>query len=239
MGLKCYLIFLAVATTIALGCSDGGDEGIVLSSFTYDFNEEMHGWQPGFSDYPIGKDDSSFYELKYVYTNVPASIGTSKSIMISGNNHSDDLFMYLKKKLEGLKPDAYYSLTFTVELISNASSNLSGIGGSPGESVFLKAGASSIEPKSIKQSDKYVMNIDKGNQSQSGTEMITIGNIASTEPSSEYAAISRSSSIYNVPFQAKTNSNGELWIIVGTDSGFEGITTLYYTKISVVVSFQQ
>jgi hypothetical protein len=233
-----YGLFFAVIIFIAGGCMDAGDEGIVLSSLNFDFNQEMHSWQPGFSDYPVGKDDSIFYELKYAYTDAPAGISAGKSIMISGNNHSDDLFMYLKRQVTGLKPDAYYSLTFTVELASNAATGSIGIGGSPGEAVFLKAGASDIEPRSIVQNGNYAMNIDKGNQSTAGTNMITIGDIATSKQSGEYAIINRSSSIYNTPFEAQTNSDGELWLIVGTDSGFEGITTLYYTKINVVLSFK-
>jgi hypothetical protein len=208
----------------------------VLSSLNFDFNQEMHSWQPGFSDYPSGKNDSAFYELKYAYTDVPSSLGAGKAIMISGNNHSDDLFMYLKRKVTDLKPDSYYSLTFTVELASNAPAGAAG--GSPGEAVFLKAGASEIEPKATVQNGNYVMNIDKGNQSTAGTNMITIGDIATANTTATYAIINRSNSIYNTPFEAKTNSSGELWLIIGTDSGFEGVTTLYYTKINVVLSFK-
>lgn len=29
---------------------------------------------------------------------------------------------------------------------------------------------------------------------------------------------------------------GEIWLIIGTESGFEGITTVYYTRVNVVFS---
>ncbi len=36
-------------------------------------------------------------------------------------------------------------------------------------------------------------------------------------------------------FEVTADENGVLWFIVGTDSGFEGLTTLYYDTITVVL----
>jgi hypothetical protein len=36
-------------------------------------------------------------------------------------------------------------------------------------------------------------------------------------------------------FAATASDTGELWLLVGTDSGFEGKTTLYYQRISVTL----
>ena len=33
-----------------------------------------------------------------------------------------------------------------------------------------------------------------------------------------------------------TDQNGKLWVVVGTWSGFEGITTLYYTRIKITLT---
>ena len=35
-----------------------------------------------------------------------------------------------------------------------------------------------------------------------------------------------------IAFEATTDSEGKLWLIAGTDSGFEGLTQLYYSEIS-------
>ena len=37
------------------------------------------------------------------------------------------------------------------------------------------------------------------------------------------------------PISITTDNNGQLWLIVGTDSGFEGNTTIYYNKITAVL----
>jgi hypothetical protein len=48
--------------------------------------------------------------------------------------------------------------------------------------------------------------------------------------------ITRTNADSYVPFVATSNNAGELWLIVGTDSGYTGITTIYYTNVSVVFS---
>ena len=187
--------------------------------------------------YPSNAEDSSFYELKYDYTNLPANLGTQKAIMLSGNNHSDDLFMFIKRKVTGLNPNTSYTLVFEVELASNAPKGSVGAGGSPGESVYLKAGASEIEPVKNVQGDQYVLNIDKGNQSEAGSNATVLGDIAIPSTVAEYTLITRNNaSPSSQPLIAQSNSNGDIWLMIGTDSGFEGTTTVYYTKVKVLFS---
>lgn len=214
--------------------ADNEAPGIAILTQNFDFTQDQYGWQHGFAEYPAGPDDSVFFELKAGYTQEPS--GGSKALMISGNNHSDDLFMYIKKKLDGLAANREYTITFNVSFLSDASVNSIGAGGSPGESVYFKVGATPSEPKTVLDNNMYVMNIDKGIQSESGNDMITVGDIA-TPASSGYALITRTNSAYvDTPLKVKTNSKGELWLIVGTDSAFEGVTTLYYTKVYVTLS---
>ena len=40
----------------------------------------------------------------------------------------------------------------------------------------------------------------------------------------------------NRPLNVATDSEGRLWLIVGTDSGFEGLTRLYYARISYTLT---
>ncbi|WP_143165185.1 hypothetical protein [Chryseolinea serpens] len=223
---------------VLASCSMSNDNGsILVTSYSYDFAVSQNDWQADFSDFPAGADDSTFYELKFAYTDRPASVGSGKSIMLSGNNHSDDLFMFMKKKVTGLSPNTDYTVVFDVELASNAPKGYSGVGGAPGESVFLKAGASGMEPKKVIESNQYTFNLDKGNQNSAGVMSTVLGNIATTESSTDYALITRTNASSNAaPFIGRSNSNGEIWLFVGTDSGFEGITTVYYTKVNIVFS---
>jgi len=64
--------------------------------------------------------------------------------------------------------------------------------------------------------------------------MIVIGHVgvAATTPQ-KYALIVRNNNSSNSVY-ATTDDRGDLWLIVGTESGFEGETTLYYTQIDVL-----
>ena len=143
--------------------------------------------------------------------------------------------MFMKRKISDLSPNTDYTLVFEVELASNAPKGLAGIGGAPGESVFLKAGAASTEPKKVIEDNQYALNVDKGNQNTPGEMAIVLGDIAVSYDTQDYALITRNNT-EKTPFIARSNSKGEIWLLVGTDSGFEGTTTVYYTRINVVLS---
>lgn len=78
------------------------------------------------------------------------------------------------------------------------------------------------------------MNVNKGNQSLSGKAASVVGNIANgNEPAAEadrYVSLIRT---HVHGFQATASSAGDLWLLIGTDSAFEGTTALYYQRIEV------
>jgi hypothetical protein len=200
---------------------------------SFNFNSGVQDWIGGFSDYPAGSE--SMYELSTGWSRLPVPLDTAVyAFKMSGNNHSDDLFMYMKYEVaEGLWPNRTYLITFEIDFASLAPTNAAGIGGAPGESVTLKVGALQTQPLSFTDSNGYIlMNIDKGNQSTPGEDMIAIGHVGVSDTTTVYSMIHRSSK--SQPVAATTDSNGALWIIIGVDSGFEGVTTLYFTNIHVV-----
>lgn len=233
--LRWKLTLLAGVLMAFAGCELGPERhDLLITSYTFDFNDSDHGWEGDFSDYPVG--DSLVYGLCFRYDALPANLGDRKGLMLSGTNYSDDLFMFLKKKVAGLAPLREYQIGFQVKFASNAPTGSIGIGGSPGESVYLKAGAANVEPSKVAEDGYYQMNIDKGNQLSGGKNMLMVGNIASQSASNDYSLVERNN---GASFTATTNADGELWLIVGTDSGFEGTTTLYYTEISVLFTLTQ
>ena len=229
---------VAMLVVVLGGCDFSADEGgILVFTHTFDFSREQGDWLVEFSDFPASPTDSIDYELTSAYTDRPANLGANlKSIMISGNNHSDDLFMFMKRRITGLSPNTDYAIVFDIELASNAQRGSAGVGGSPGESVFLKAGAIGMEPKAVIDNNQHVLNVDKGNQASAGESTVTLGDIAISPYTDQYALITRTNSGSQAPFIARANSKGELWLIVGTDSGFEGVTTVYYTRVNVIFS---
>lgn len=218
------------------GACETGPENpdLLIISHFFDFAEDDHGWNGDFADYPVG--DSVAYGLCFRHEALPANLGGGKGLMLSGTNYSDDLFMFVKKKITGLMPSREYQVSFQLKFASNAPLGSIGIGGSPGESVYLKAGASPAEPMKVVDNGYYRMNIDKGNQLSGGQHMVLIGNIVSPSPTYDYTFVERNNS---ASFSATSNADGELWLIVGTDSGFEGTTTLFYTEINVIFTLAE
>ena len=218
-------------------CSKDEMAPLQEEQFTYSFESGPEGWTGGFSDYPPGREDD--FDLRFEHSPLPPPLDTQEGALeLSGWNQSDDLFMFIKKEIKRLKPNAEYSLSFNVQFASNVAKDMYGIGGSPGEGVAVKAGATAIEPKKVlvrEGYDIYRMNIDKGNQSTSGADMITIGNFANGTEENVYVL---KTVINESPFKVSTNAEGSLWLIVGTDSGFEGTTTIFYNNISVKVTLE-
>lgn len=106
---------------------------------TFVFSGTFNGWKGDFTDYPVGEEQ--FYELAWGWENLPLVIDGKfdKGLYLSGNNHSDDLFMFVKYPITGLKPMTTYIIHFASVIIeSNAPAGRVGIGGAPGESIFLK-----------------------------------------------------------------------------------------------------
>jgi len=112
-----------------------------------------------------------------------------------------------------------------------------GVDGSPGEGVLVKVGATTQEPiKILDDSGWYRMSIDRGNQSNGGSDMVVIGDFSNDTDQNIYTLKTLRN---DAPFIAKTNGDGDLWCIVGTDSGFESTTTIYYNTIKMQVSKSQ
>lgn len=225
---------LACVTILLSACSEEQETNVFY--FSYLFKTEDQGWTGDFADYPEG--DSIAYELFYLHDTLPTNLNsnaTIKGLHLAGKNESDDLFMFVKKKITGLRPNTTYQLMFNLRMASSAPTGAVGIGGAPGESVYIKVGASVIEPKKELVEGMYRMNIDKGNQDQEGTDMINIGHVGVASNTSTFTLITRNNTSTN-SFEIRTDDTGEIWAIVGTDSGYEGKTTLYYTQIDILMN---
>jgi len=211
----------------------GGSTGNGPIALSWDFASTTEGWAGDFSDYP--PNIGTGYDLTYRWSALPAEVGPGGGLFMSGSNHSDDLFMYIKRQITGLAHGAEYVLDVSVTIDSNAPGTCGGIGGSPGESVFVKIGSVPFEPTaSLNAAGRLILNLDKGNQSVGGVDMKVVGNISNTLtcPSPAY----QSKTLNLVGFNASTASDGTLWIAIGTDSGFEGVTSLYYDRIAITLT---
>lgn len=233
------MMILGTLIFVLLACDNNDDDDMPDETvdYTFEFTDDAEGWEGDFADYQAGQADR--YELIFEYSTLPAPLDEDEgALALSGTNLSDDLFMFIKRKVTGLNPNTTYNATFRVEFASDVPDGMAGVGGSPGESVFIKAGATQTEPVPVidDQSQYYRMNIDKGNQSQGGADVAVIGDFSNDTDQELYTlkTVSNESS-----FIVASDENGELWLIVGTDSGFEGTTTIFYNTITVEFEEQQ
>ena len=230
---KFKLVMLILLSFALAGCATSYDTEY---QFEFDFENDEQDWVTGFADLPTDYDPL-IYELDSGWGALPSGL-EGNAIYLNGHNRSDDLFMYLMVQVEGLRPDTNYQVHFSIDLASNTPEGMMGIGGSPGESVYVKAGAVDFEPEVIEAADGWLrMNIDKGNQASEGEDMINLGTLANpnidldTFTGEEYALMTLTSE--DRLFEVISDGNGIVWLIVGTDSGFEGLTRVYYDKISI------
>ena len=211
-------IALLAGLLVALGaCSSSEPE----TSFAFD--EGPEGWVSGFADYPADADPE-FFELDAGWGPLTENLDGS-ALYSQGHNRSDDLWMCWKRAIEGLDADTEYTVQVTLEVATNIPGGLVGIGGSPGESVFVKVGASTDEPD-IVQDDQgwWRMTVDKGNQGSGGDDAVVVGTIANPNLDPEtadgltYELMTLDST--GLDLTATTDGSGKLWVFVGTDSGF-------------------
>lgn len=224
---------LALIAFFSFACQDNSTiaptptSGVLVD---HTFATNANGWEGDYTDYGVEQQD--LIEFSFTHANLPAPLNQSqKALRVFGRNRSDDLFMFIRKQLTGLKPNTDYRLVFDLEMASLHPEGGIGIGGSPATSVFLKAGASATKPEKVKENDFYHLSVDKGAQSNAGKAAVLLGNVSNGKDVEEYTLIRRSNT--EQPLTARSNDKGELWVFVGTDSGFEGDQTLYYTKIKV------
>lgn len=196
---------------------------------TLNFTDSEKKFVAGVSDYSLSQSDSINFKSGVEY--IP-DLKDLKGYLLSGWNRSDNLFLFIKTKCSGFEPNTVYNVVFKeVSFATNVPAGTLGTGGSPGESVYVKAGASLIEPISELRDDKsYRMNIDVGQQANDGKDAVVLGNFAkvsgNTTEKYEMKNVPKPGSKKNV--LSKSDSNGNMWLLVGTDSGFESTTSIYF-----------
>ena len=201
-------------------------------TFSFDFNHGPQGFIAGFADYPPDHADS--YELTSGYRALPPPLEAQSALFLSGVNRSDDLFMFFKGRVDGLPPGARYGVTVGIEIATDTPAGCVGVGGPPGESVWIKAGATAVEPLPVRDGSHLRMNIDIGRQSNSGAQAVVLGNIANSRSCEQPRQWERKSfEGRSTPMAISVPADGRAWLLFGADSGFESRTAIYFTRAAV------
>ena len=231
------LAALLLACAVTASCDSTGEDDekeAVETGFSFTFEDGAEGWTAGFADLPVDFDPS-IYELDSGHRPLPDGL-EGRGLYIRGHNRSDDLFMFYKRQIGGLAPDAEYTAVLSLDLATNVPAGSFGIGGSPGESVYVKVGASTVEPATMEDdSGHFRLNIDKGNQSNGGESMVVVGHVAHPEVTGEEYRL-KSLDNSGLPVSVTADGEGRVWLIVGTDSGFEGLSAFYYARVACTLA---
>ncbi|MEA4895083.1 MAG: S-layer homology domain-containing protein [Oscillospiraceae bacterium] len=201
------------------------DRAFGKESFFFGFDKSGDGFRALFADYHDDGLDYESYQMKSEYAEAPVEGAQSKSLYIRSINRSDDMFI--------LKPNTGYLFNISFQLATNVTEDAFGIGGSPSDSVYVKAGVLSVEPKFEKDATGVLRfcNIDIGRQSQSGKDAVVVGDMARQDGKSDNSFVWKE---FSARISAVSDANGCIFLLIGTDSGFEGLTEYYLDGISVV-----
>ena len=225
---------IAAAMLSALAACGGGGDGDAgytprPAKMLIDYNlDGVTGWTGGSSDYsPETAPTNVTFELRTL-----AAPLSGKGYLIGGTNRSDDLFLFVKKQFPGLDKNATYNLTYSVKFASNVPSGCAGVGGAPGESVWVYAGATATEPKAVTVNNEIRMNIDRGNQAAGGKDAIVLGNIGNGLACGSTGYVSKTVKSDKAQ-KVTTDANGAVWIILGIDSGFEAHSEVVLQSVQI------
>lgn len=236
------LICCVVFAVAACSESDSNDNSgqTYITEFNADLSQSSSDWQAGFADYPVGGETD--WELTAT-PNQSFKLNdntNAKGFYLHSNNRSDDTQMFITKRIANLKPNTHFDVRFNLQIATNINGQCAGIGGAP-HAVTVKAGLSNTKPDtSVDDLNHHRLNIDFGNQAQGGLDGVSLGDIANEklsdcDPGSDVFA-------YKVlnneeqSFEVTTDATGDLWLTLLTDSGFEGVTNIYFTTVQAKFS---
>ncbi len=194
----------------------------------FDFSADRAGWDALASDYLVGQETRIAFEHRV--TALPPPLGAGNAYLLSSLNESDDVWMFIHRRVDGLVPNHSYRFDASFTIATNGGHQCNGIGGAPGESVTVKAGIIGLAPETRIERGNYVaVNFDKGVQTVGSAGVRVVGDFSSSSP--ECTDTPYELKMLATPVGgavASADASGSLWIVIGTDSGFEGRTAIYY-----------
>lgn len=223
---------LLLAILVCSGCTEtpmlAGGEVVRRYEFT---RGPVTGWAFGTADYsaltaPVDVDSS--------IADAPDPFAGT-GLLLAGTNRSDDLLVYAKTQIAGLEASRSYRVSVRVTLLTDAPSGCVGVGGAPGESVWVIAAVGPIEPVTVLADGEYRVNMQRGNQGQRGPAsqvLGTIGNVGSTCSVRQWEAKTLQSGL-DQSLVVNTAADGTAWLLLGIDSGFEARSRVYLRSVEI------
>ena len=199
----------------------------------FDFESGDQQWNGGVSDFPVEFVDSLSVRMTTDEVANSLFLDGGSGLNISGENPHGDLFYYFYRKVAGLTPNKLYQLDFEFLVYAQlleAPETLSS------DELYLKIGAVNWQPELEEvewhNSLEYqTLNLDKGEvNSDGGKDMINVGSIKSfTDEVPEII----SGNTFDDNFTVESDANGNIWILVGVDSGIKSNLTFGMEALNV------
>jgi hypothetical protein len=218
------LFLLAAMLCAAVGAA-GDPRG-----FDFDLNDDWPKWRAGFAEYsPIMKEHIAFVGRPSPLRSdlLPGRL----AYYLSGNNDSDDLFLFMKRRIKGLTPNTRYALrleiTYSTNFIKDCTLNF----------LYLKGGITRREPRAIRKHRPYgdyvVMNVDKGGPTTGGRAAASFGLVELETPCpAESAALPWGlRTVSGDANFARSDERGRLWLLIGVDSVFEVVSHIFIVRV--------
>lgn len=231
--MKKWMVWFSFPVIVCLSACNRENEKLnAVMIVESQFQTTTENWAGNFSEYGKAETDTSL-DISLGRTWLPVALDSTKyGFRIQGRKKGSNLFLFLKKKVTGLMPGRNYKIVFDIDLgtaygdSTNASSKL----------IYLKAGASPNEPVKKLANSIYTVSIDKGQPAKDGTEMVILGTVSNAINKNTYVLVRRFND--DNPVIVKPDANGVIWLCVGVDTGYEGMTILYYDRIKATITEQ-
>lgn len=185
------------------------------------------GWNSSFCGM---KENDEKLKLTAEHAKIPVQGSNSNGIMMKYENTRNNLFMYISKKfskLEDLKANTKYKIRLSFYIATNQKDDRR----RSSQKVYIKAGATNIEPNNYIDKGLKLINLDKGNLARGGEDIKILGEATKEKNEKDDSFQFKS---FDTLLDVITNDKGEAWIVLGADCGVDGTCTMYFTDVRVI-----
>lgn len=232
---KKVILPILIVSLFLFGCqnkySDNNTSKSDTLEFNYDFQNGTNGWMGGLAGID-GDTLTDGFDINYVHADYSLNDSSNNGIYLTCSTKNDNMFMYTTKKLssrDGLSPLTNYEVDLNFEISSNENTNNT----IPMDRLFIKAAVANIQP-SIEVIEKGYNNyffINPNTEDASRKiSLTTLGN--ADMPNKDANGIKT----FQQSFNATTDSNGDMWVIIGVDSDYKGNGSLFLDNIKISIA---
>ena len=214
-------------TLLLFACNNENFSIVAIKTAPSDFESDtVTYWTAGVAEY-LSAASLDTIKLSAARDTLPTGLDSTKyAFHVYSRNPGTSLFTYIKRQITGLNPGTGYNVVFEVSLGTNYPQNAVA-----GAAVYLKAGASPIQPSTDTQ---YKFNLSKGTGAADGKQLVSLGNVSNDTNRSGYLVVERDNG--SKPVSVVADQTGKIWLCVGFDSGYKGPTDIYFDSIKATIT---